>query len=208
MPEFQLDEIGRWSEIKLEIIREYAKAYSQILAKQPRLYHVYIDGFAGAGMHISKTTGMPIAGSPINVTSVKPPFREYHLVELHSTKASHLRKLFKENPAVRVHHGNCNSVLPTKIFPNIRYDDESWRDAAYRTEATLFGNADVKAGNEVVASAFAQRLKKVAGFQFVVEPLPMRNSTNAIVYYLIFASQNSTAHKIVTQIFRKRRKQF
>ena len=52
----KLDEIGYWSEIKLDIIREYAKAYSTILAAQekPRFHHVYIDAFAGAGVHLSK----------------------------------------------------------------------------------------------------------------------------------------------------------
>lgn len=38
----QFDEIGYWSEIKLDIVREYAAAYSRILAaqQQPGLYHV------------------------------------------------------------------------------------------------------------------------------------------------------------------------
>jgi hypothetical protein len=30
----KLDEIGRWSEVKLDIIREYAAAYSTILSAQ------------------------------------------------------------------------------------------------------------------------------------------------------------------------------
>jgi len=52
----KFDEIGYWSELKLEIIKEYAGAYSTILSAQtkPRLYHVYVDAFAGAGIHISK----------------------------------------------------------------------------------------------------------------------------------------------------------
>jgi three-Cys-motif partner protein len=50
------DKIGYWSEIKLEIVREYAKAYSTILSaqKNPKLTHVYIDAFSGPGEHISK----------------------------------------------------------------------------------------------------------------------------------------------------------
>jgi len=51
----KFDEIGYWSELKLEIIRKYAQVYSTILSRQ-RLTHVYIDGFSGAGEHISKTT--------------------------------------------------------------------------------------------------------------------------------------------------------
>ena len=33
--QLQFDRIGYWSQIKLEIVREYAHAYSTILAKQP-----------------------------------------------------------------------------------------------------------------------------------------------------------------------------
>ena len=62
----EFDQIGYWSEIKLDIIREYAKAYSQILTaqKRPTLYHMYVDGFAGAGVHVSRSSGEIVAGSP------------------------------------------------------------------------------------------------------------------------------------------------
>jgi len=45
----QVDEIGYWSELKLEILEKYARAYSAILSgqTQPQLHHVYIDGFSG-----------------------------------------------------------------------------------------------------------------------------------------------------------------
>ena len=46
-------------------------------------------------------------------------------------------------------------------------------------------------------------LKKVAGFQHVPEPIPMRNTKGAIVYYLFFASPKPVAAKIVTDIFEK-----
>lgn len=39
------DEIGYWSEIKLDIIKEYASAYSRILNTQtsPGFYHIYLE---------------------------------------------------------------------------------------------------------------------------------------------------------------------
>ena len=58
----KFDEIGYWSEVKLDIVREYGAAYSKILSKQRGLQHVYIDAFAGAGQHISKRTGEFITG--------------------------------------------------------------------------------------------------------------------------------------------------
>jgi len=60
-----------------------------------------------------------------------------------------------------------------------------------------------KVSNEKFAGAFRERLKKVAGFKRVPQPLAMRNSNNSVVYYLFFASQKDTAEKIVTHIFNK-----
>ena len=93
----KFDEIGYWSEIKLDIVKDYASAYSLILAaqKEPDLHHVYIDAFAGAGVHISKATGEYVRGSPINALLVQPPFREYHLIDIDRQKVALLRDLVK-----------------------------------------------------------------------------------------------------------------
>jgi hypothetical protein len=67
----KFDEIGYWSEVKLEIVKKYAAAYSKIMTAQtaPPLHHVYIDGFSGSGIHLSRTAGEFIAGSPLNALS-------------------------------------------------------------------------------------------------------------------------------------------
>jgi three-Cys-motif partner protein len=62
-----------------------------------------------------------------------------------------------------------------------------------------------KAPNEAVVDAYRKRLREAAGFKYVPEPLPMRNTRGAVVYYLFFASQNSTGNKIADHIFRKYR---
>lgn len=89
-PEF--DQIGYWSEIKLDIIREYASAYSRILSKK-NLRHIYVDAFAGAGVHLSKAKGEFILGSPLNALEVQPPFREYHFIDLDSKRVAGLHEL-------------------------------------------------------------------------------------------------------------------
>jgi hypothetical protein len=61
---FEFDEIGYWSELKLEIIEKYRAAYTTTFVNFPYLKKYYIDGFSGAGIHLSKTTGAPIEGSP------------------------------------------------------------------------------------------------------------------------------------------------
>ena len=63
----KLDEVGYWTEVKLDIVREYAGAYSKIMNNQAAIQqYLYIDGFAGAGAHISKETGGFVPGSPTN----------------------------------------------------------------------------------------------------------------------------------------------
>lgn len=81
------------------------------------------------------------------------------------------------------------------------WGDDSWRKAAYAEEPDLFGTRTVKQGNDSIVEAFQKRLKDVAGFKFVAEPLPMKNKTNAVVYYLFFAAQKPVAAKIITDIF-------
>ena len=67
MPPFEFAVVNYWSEVKLDIIKDYARAYSTILAKQPWCKgHFYIDAFAGAGMHISR----PLANSSLAVRSM------------------------------------------------------------------------------------------------------------------------------------------
>jgi three-Cys-motif partner protein len=271
----RFDEIGRWSEIKLDIIKQYAKQYSTILARQPRLSHIYIDAFAGAGMHISKNTRQLVAGSPLNALMIEPPFREYHLIDLDMAKVVTLQQLIDGQPGIPKSHiwmylGDCNPILLHEIFPKVRYEDyrralclldpyglhlnweviyqagqmrtvdmflnfpimdmnrnviwenpdyvdetdimrmtafwgdASWRTAAYQPRRNLLGQqTDRKMNNEVVAAAFRDRLRNVAGFPCVSEPLPMRNSKGATVYYLFFASQSVTGQRIADYLFKK-----
>jgi three-Cys-motif partner protein len=272
MRRVKFDEIGYWSEIKLDIVKDYASAYSRILPAQtkPSLDHVYIDAFAGAGVHISKTTGEYISGSPINALLVQPPFREYHLIDIDRQKVELLRERVKNRRDVHIHEGDCNRILLQKVFPNVRYEnyrrglclldpyglqldwkvidtagkmrsidmflnfpvadinrnvlwrhpegvdpadlrrmnefwgDDSWRQIAYTTKRDLFGHLE-KEENEVVAEGFRQRLLKIAGFRHAPEPLPMRNTKGATVYYLFFASHKPAAENIITDIFNKYR---
>lgn len=262
------DEIGYWSELKLEIIRKYAVAYSKILQAQRSINrHVYIDAFAGAGQHISKTTGDFVPGSPLNALRVNPPFSEYHFIDLNRKRVAALTELAGERENVTVHEGDCNEILLRDVFPRCRYEDfaralclldpyainvdwdvlvtagsmktievfynfmimdanmnvlwrnpdkvpeaqvrrmnaawgdDSWRDAAYVKQRGLFGDVEEKASNERVVEAFRKRLETVAGFGYVPEPIPMKNSTGAIVYYLFFASPSQTGARIVKDIF-------
>ena len=87
------------------------------------------------------------------------------------------------------------------------WGDESWKQVAYAEsrQANFFEPEMVKQDNQQIVTAFRERLKKVAGFDHVAEPLPMKNSTKAVVYYLFLASQKSVAEKIIDDIFSKYR---
>jgi three-Cys-motif partner protein len=273
MKKLGLDEINYWSEVKLDIIREYAAAYSRIVSAHPEIRrHIYIDAFAGAGTHVSKQRGDFILGSPLNALLVTPPFREFHFIDLHGGKADRLRRMTEGRKEVFVREGDCNRVLLEKVFPRCQYKDyhralclldpykidvdwevlqtagqmgsveifynfmimdanmnvfwrnpgkvqanqiarmdrawgdRSWRDAAYKSQPGLFGEIEEKTGNRDVAYAFRKRLKEVAGFKYVPEPMPMRNSKGAVIYYLFFASPNETGGNIVQDIFDKYRR--
>ena len=120
-----LDEIGYWSEIKLDIVSKYGKAYSTILAsrKNPEFYHVYIDAFAGAGTHISRQTGQPAPGSPKNALAIDPPFCEYYFSDIDRNKLGALRQTVGRRSNVHFFEGDCNDILIKEVFPKVQWED-------------------------------------------------------------------------------------
>ena len=270
---FEFDEIGVWSELKLEIVEKYGSAYSSAFKKSGGLKKYYIDGFSGPGAHVSKRTRTMVEGSPARALKVSPPFDGYYFIDLNPEKTDYLRSICGNRTDVHISTGDCTEILTKELLPKIQYKnynralclldpyglhldwevmlqagqskavdmflnfpvmdmnrnaiwknaekapvsglermtkfwgDESWKQAAYAesVQGGLFGPEIVKQGNEEIVAAFRKRLKDVAGFGFVPEPLPMRNSTNAVVYYLFLASQKSVAEKIISDIFKKYR---
>jgi three-Cys-motif partner protein len=113
------DEIGHWSEIKLEILKKYAQAYSRILSKQRGLVHYYIDGFAGPGVHVSRASGDWVLGSPLNALMVHPPFRRHFLVDLDGGRVRQLRELIGNRDDVEFFEGDCNRILLRDVLPQV-----------------------------------------------------------------------------------------
>jgi three-Cys-motif partner protein len=267
------EDIGPWSEIKLEIIKKYSQAYSQILStQQVPLKHVYIDAFAGAGTHISRKTGETVPGSPQNALYVLPPFKKYYFIDIKKLKIRELEKISQDRKDVFIYHGDCNRILIEDILPKIRYEDyyralclldpyglhlewevikkasdmktieiflnfplfdinrnvlwcdpektdkkniermnrfwgdNSWREEAYQTQYGLFEDKDIKKHNYAITKAFQKRLKEIGDFKFVIDPLPMKNSRNAVIYYLFFATHNQTGANIARDIFKQYRR--
>jgi three-Cys-motif partner protein len=270
MPQL-LDEIGPWSEIKLDIIRKYASAYNTIIAKRhPSWKRVYIDAFAGPGTHVSRASGEFVPGSPLNALLVQPPFSEHHFIDIDGARTKSLREIVGDRPDVLTYTGDSNEILIERVFPRVLWaeyrrglclldpyglhlnwvvvqaagemksielflnfpimdinmnvarrnpdrvapeqkarmtrfwGDGSWEKVVYDTSLDLFGHEE-KVDNQTIARAYRDRLREVAGFMHVPEPIPMRNSTGSILYYLFVASQQPVAEDIVADIFSKYR---
>lgn len=271
---FKFDEIGYWSELKLEIVEKYGAAYTSAFRNATNLKKYYIDAFSGAGIHVSKRTKEQIEGSPARALKVRPPFDGFYFIDMDADKTAYLQKLCEGRRDVHIHTGDSNLYLTKELLPLIQFrkfnralclldpyglhldwevmlqagqseavdmflnfpvldmnrnaiwrnpeqvpqegvermtrfwGDDSWKQAAYTESAqqNLFSAPDlVKQANDVIVTAFRNRLHKVAGFSFVPEPLPMKNSNNAVVYFLFFASQKPVAQKIISDIFEKYR---
>lgn len=277
---FKFDEIGEWSQIKLDIIEKYAEAYAIVLKNSNYLKPYYIDAFCGAGISIGKKTGEVLQGSPLRILGVANPFKKYYFIDIDKKKTDYLDQLCKEHylekyPAISIKTGDCNEIL-NDLLPQFSYEqyhrllclldpyglhldwevvlkmgseknrkgiadlvlnfpvmdmnrtaiwnnykdvppkkidrmntfwgDESWQEDAYRpARQPSFLDKDLKdkMPNETIVAAYRKRLKENAGFKHVPEPIPMKNSKGATVYYLFFASHNDTANKIAKYLFNK-----
>jgi three-Cys-motif partner protein len=268
----RLDIVGNWTEIKLNILQDYAKAYSKILSKQSNIRHyAYVDAFAGTGILKSKRSGEEIYGSPLITLKIEPRFSHYHFIEKDPRRAVRLRHLTRDRDDVTVYEGDCNTVLIAKVFPQCLYEeyrralclfdpyglnprwvvvvtagqmrsieiflnfmimdanrnilwgnpdavlpnqiermnafwgDNSWRQVAYESRRGLFGDIPEKTTNKAIIKAYQNRLKEIAGFKYVLDPIPMRNKKGVTIYYLFFASHNKTGANIADFIFDKYR---
>lgn len=114
-------------------------------------------------------------------------------------------------------HINRNALLldPSKAKPEQvarltrLWGDESWRKIVYRSDAFFRLEYKDRTERSKLVEAFRQRLKDVAGFKYVPEPVVMRmqGTRGPVLYYLFFASPNETANKIVTNVFDRYRAQ-
>jgi three-Cys-motif partner protein len=262
----EYDIIGTWSLDKLNILRQYAEHYSNIVTSQGFFTSIYIDAFAGRGEHISKDTGELILGSPLNALNIKNPFKEYHFIDVDRKKVAHLRNIVGDREDVFFYDRDCHEVLLNEVYPRAKWKDykralcfldpyklqlrweiveqagkansieiwlnfpihhmnrnvlrkdpssvtpheaarmnefwgdESWYEAAYPRQANLLGLDLKEPGNDPIVRAYQKRLKDVAGFRYVPEPIPMKHPNGAIIYYLFFAGPNETGARIAKYI--------
>lgn len=107
---------GSWTDQKMKIVVDYAKAYLRIMAKQPSIKTIYFDGFAGSGVisdedgeELKKGTALQI----MDITQPKP-FDMYYFVEWDEKFKNMLETQIKENYLDRKAHviqDDCNNKL-------------------------------------------------------------------------------------------------
>lgn len=120
---FKFDEVGIWSELKLEIVEKYGSAYTGAFANQPNLKKFYVDAFSGAGVHISKRSGGQIDGSPARALKTTPPFDGFFFIDMDAHKTAHLRKLCADRSDVHIETGDASKYLTQKLLPTIKYEE-------------------------------------------------------------------------------------
>jgi three-Cys-motif partner protein len=107
---------GSWTEAKMQIVTDYAKAYLTIMNKQPWAKTLYFDGFAGSGeIKIEERT---LKGAALQILDVDEPnpFDRYYFVELNEINKKNLEDQIKESYSglkkkISVVKADCNDKL-------------------------------------------------------------------------------------------------
>jgi len=127
MDKDRVNEIGRWSEDKLSLLRKYLEAYTKIMKGKAWCrngYH-YIDAFAGTGKPKAKDEERYIDGSPRVALKISPPFRSYIFIEKEDWRVGKLKELQDEFPNcnIEIKQGDCNTIIVNEIVTEIRFEN-------------------------------------------------------------------------------------
>ncbi len=108
------NDIGPWTELKLECIRKYLSAYSNILNSAGFREYYFIDAFAGSGYCKTRKTRETRRGSALISLSINPPFTKYFFIELDSAKHDYLQDILNQDFSDRtvvMRNGDCNDEI-------------------------------------------------------------------------------------------------
>ena len=125
-----VDEIGPWSEEKLNILADYLKAYCTILNAKKRQGKIseycYIDAFAGSVTPTRKDTKAYVEGSPLRALRTEPAFDRYIFIDINKTRIkeriARLPEQFPEKAdRIHIYQGDCNDILISEIIPRFHW---------------------------------------------------------------------------------------
>src|SRR5436190_6031996 len=107
---------GSWTDAKMEIVVNYAKAYLTIMHKQSWAKTMYFDGFAGSGVIETGENEEVTKGTSLRVLDIdKPaPFDLYYFVEINEERKKELERRIQENyfgKNAHVVQADCNEKI-------------------------------------------------------------------------------------------------
>jgi three-Cys-motif partner protein len=185
-----------------------AAVLRQIVAKQPRTAKVYEEDYREKLPSLLERCRYEDRARGLCLLDPYGLTVDYDLLE--QIAATQTVEIFFNFMLVSANRNVLWRIDPSKIAPKRAammrrvWGNDEWPAAAYEKEASLFGDISVKASNDRIIGAYRQRLSE-AGFAYVAAPIPMRNSTNAAIYYLFFCSPKAVAADIVEDIFSRYR---
>lgn len=113
---------GAWTEIKLDILRNYLDFYTKALSKQG-FELLYIDAFAGTGSRTEIIPSAPLLnkekekvsldGSAIIALNIEKQFDRYLFIETNSKRIKELEKIRAEfrNTYIKIENADANTVI-------------------------------------------------------------------------------------------------
>lgn len=133
MPRHRTDEIGQWSEDKLNLLAKYLHSYTVIMSRQLVgttnrqgrsgwcSGYYYIDAFAGKGRWIRRGEGNYVDGSPRVALSTTPSFSGYYFIDLDRGRVEELDALNQEfaDKQITVLYGDANEVIRKTVLPEV-----------------------------------------------------------------------------------------
>jgi three-Cys-motif partner protein len=120
---------GGWTQIKLEVLREYLKVYLTALKHKP-FQKLYIDAFAGSGECVPKNSNLGTIDGSAKIALDTRGFDRYIFIEHHTRRYHDLHGLCSSYHEldIRLHNGDANRVLEGMLQ---RLDRNGWRGVAF-----------------------------------------------------------------------------
>ena len=118
------DDIGPWSQEKLDLLEKYLVAYAIIMNKQKKswlkAFH-YIDAFAGSPYQFAKDLQDYIAGSSIRALQTVPHFDCLWFIELSPWRIDKLNCLKEDYPdcQIKIYRNDCNQIIQKELVNTI-----------------------------------------------------------------------------------------
>lgn len=128
---------GNWTEQKIEMIVDYARAYLTIMNRYPQFKTLYLDGFAGSGdiFKDDETDIEIIKGTAIRVLEITTPktFDQYYFVEKDEKNKEELEQTIKSKFSDRKYYyvvnEDCNKKLSS--MANFLKENKNYRVLAF-----------------------------------------------------------------------------